>query len=140
TADVPSAASSPNVSSGYLAESFALFYEVCAQLSEESRIEVGFSENASLWLAFSPAEAQHLKTSSIRTWLDAEEARRFEPRIGKDVVAASKGRLVQVRAYPFCLALMRVAEMHGARLRSGDVLSVKRNRESIEGVQLRSGE
>jgi len=124
----------------YADAAFALFYEVSSQLSEESGIDVGFCDDPWLWLALTGAEADLLMSSSEGVWLDGNEAREFEPLLAEDVVGARKGWLLQVLGYPFCLALISVAEKHGVTIRAGEVVSLERKGGRVAGVRLRGGE
>jgi glycine oxidase len=120
------------------------FRNVAAELSGESGIDVGFREDPFLRVAFGDEEAAQLRSAaadggSNPEWLDRNTARLQEPLLG-DVVGALRARLFQVLAYPFCLALMRVAETHGALLRPGVAEGIERHDGRVAGVRLKGGE
>lgn len=132
--------SSTAESNSYVADAFALFYEVASRLSDESGTDVGFRDDTVLWLAFTAVEADILRAGSVDNWMDGDQARGVEPRLADGVMGARSGRLLQVLADPFCRALIQVAQSCGVTVREGEVTSVERRGGRVVGVRLKSGE
>jgi glycine/D-amino acid oxidase-like deaminating enzyme len=80
---------------------------------------------------------QQKQPGYVVRWLDAEDARRVEPRISDETLGAT---LTEgggaVEPYLLVLALTRAAESLGVRVRHGNVVGLRRDRGRVTGVVL----
>ncbi len=131
-------------------EGSRLIRELAHVLREDTGIDVEWRRNPGLSLAFSDDDEQnarerlpwqHQHADFPVSWLGPAEVRSLEPRVAPDV----RGGVYQegtadVEAYKLSLALATSAEKHGATLRHGVVVGLKRARDRVIGIVLASGE
>ncbi|MGQ4810333.1 Glycine oxidase [Candidatus Entotheonellaceae bacterium PAL068K] len=119
-------------------------------LPDETGINLEYRQRPSLTLAFTHQEVQQAQASLAwqqqqpgytARWSDATEAKTIEPRISEKTIGAVfiEGT-AEVEPYRLVLALARVAENLGARIRHGRVTGLKRQGERVTGVILEHGE
>jgi glycine oxidase len=131
-------------------DGFRLNRELALVLRDETGIDVEWRRNPALGLAFAEEEEQlaRLRLAWQRenaeyavSWLEPVAVRSLEPRVAPDVRGAVyQEGTADVEAYKLSLALATSAEKHGATLRHGRVVGLKRERDRVTGVMLTSGE
>ena len=131
-------------------EGMRLHRDFAHSLPDQTGVNIEYRQRPSLTLAFTDQEVQNIQASiawqqqqpgyTVR-WVEAAEARTIEPRISEETVGAVfiEGT-ADVEPYRLVLALTRVAENLGARVRHGRVTGLKRQGERVTGVVLEHGE
>jgi glycine/D-amino acid oxidase-like deaminating enzyme len=128
-----------------------LHAELADSLLEETGVNVELRQRPSLTLAFDEEEADAARNPrgfdlvrrsweegrqgySVR-WVDREEVRRIEPRVGPEAVGAvyTEGTS-DINAYRLTLALAMAAEMRGAKVRHGSVTGLVREGGRVRGL------
>jgi glycine oxidase len=127
-------------------DAMRLHRELAKTLLEETGIDVDFRVRSSLALAFTDTDVRRLQVAlpwqqrqpgyAVR-WLDVAEARRVEPRISDETLAAT---LIEgggaVEPYRLVLALTRAAESLGVRVRHGRAIGLRCGGGRVTGVVL----
>ena len=131
-------------------EGMRLHRELAEILVEETKMDVDFRVRSSLALALSEADVRRLQAAlpwqqqqagySAR-WLDADEARRVEPRISEETIGAVLiDGTADVEPYRLVLALTRAAEHMGVTVRHGKVTGLRREGGRVTAVILERAE
>ncbi len=133
-----------------------LHREIADSLVEETGVNVEFRERPELSLAFDERESEALQLPQgwerkrrawemgdqrhAVTWLDADEARRVEPRINPAAVGAlyTEGTC-DVNALRLTRALAMAAEQNGASVLTAEVTGLIRDAGRVRGVTLQDG-
>lgn len=130
--------------------SMRLHRELAQSLPAETGVNIEFRQRPALNLMFTEDDVKKAQAVlpwqqqqpgySVR-WLEAEEAKKLEPRINPAVIGAvlMEG-MADVEPYRLVLALTRAAENLGAQVRHGHVVGLKRQGERVTGVMLENGE
>ena len=117
-------------------ESLQMHRLLAQELRDKTGIDVHLEETPVLMPAFSEAEAQTLRNQAARLealgldvhWVDAKEARAWEPAVSPETLGALLSRAeAQVEPYPLVLALARAAEQGGASFHYAEVTGLRRN-------------
>ncbi len=129
-------------------EGMRLHRELAPSVVEETGITVDFRGRPSLGLAFTEADTQRL-TGGLRwqqqqpgyevRWLEAEDARRVEPRIADETCGAvliDGG--ADVEPYRLVLALTRASERLGVTVRHGRIIGLRRDGARVTHVTARA--
>ena len=137
-------------------EGMRLHRELADLLPAETGTQTDFRERPQLWLAFTDDEIDEARNPTgwakrKRRWeveeqgqsvriVDADEARRIEPRITPSALGAvyTEGTS-DVNAPRLTVALAAAAEKRGARVRTGSVVDVESSGGRVTGVLLDSG-
>ncbi|RMF92587.1 MAG: FAD-binding oxidoreductase, partial [Nitrospinota bacterium] len=114
--------------------SFKLHQELGRLLPEESGIDIGYRENPTIHVAFTPEEVTSLKAEALALqqqdasvqWLEGAPLWELEPRLNREALGGVVTPQAQVIAYRFVLALARVAEQHGMEMRHGEVVGLEK--------------
>jgi len=131
-------------------EGMRLHRELAEILVEETKMDVDFRVRSSLALALTEADVRRLQTAlpwqqqqtgySAR-WVDADEARRVEPRISEETIGAVLiDGTADVEPYRLVLALTRAAEQLGVTVRHGKVTGLRCAGGRVTAVILERGE
>ena len=137
-------------------EGMRLHRELAEALPAETGTQVDFRDRPQLWLAFTDEEIEEARNPAgwakrKRRWeiedqrqtvriVDADEARRIEPRITLSAIGAvyTEGT-ADVNAHRLTVALATAAERRGATVRTGAVVDVERSGGRVTGVALENG-
>jgi len=123
-------------------QALGMFPEVVTRIEKDSGLNVEYRSQQGLRPAFTPQEAEQLKTGEGR-WLDARECRQTEPSLSSDVLGAMLLEHAHLTPPRFVRALARAAARRGAAIREGtpaigfaledhELRSVKTPAESID--------
>ena len=133
-----------------------LHRELADALPVETGTQTDFRDRPQLWLAFTAEEIEEARNPTgwakrKRQWevedqgqrasvVDADEARRIEPRITQAAVGAvyTEGT-ADVNAHRLTVALATAAQRRGASVRTGTVVDVERSGGRVTGVVLENG-
>ena len=137
-------------------EGMRLHRELADLLPAETGTQTDFRDRPQLWLAFTDEEIAEARNPTgwdkrKQQWevedqgqrvriVDADEARRIEPRITPSAIGAvyTEGT-ADVNAHRLTVALAAAAEKRGATIRTGAVVDVERSGGRVTGVVLESG-
>ena len=137
-------------------EGMRLHRELAEALPDETGTPTDFRERPQLWLAFTEEELEEARNPTgwaerKRRWevedqrqtvrlVDADEARRIEPRITPSAIGAvyTEGT-ADVNAHRMTVALATAATRRGAQVRTGTVVDIERDRGRVAGVVLENG-
>ncbi len=137
-------------------EGMRLHRELADLLPAETGTQTDFRDRPQLWLAFTDEEIAEARNPTgwakrKQQWevedqgqrvriVDADEARRIEPRITPSAIGAvyTEGT-ADVNAHRLTIALAAAAEKRGATIRTGTVADVERSGGRVTGVVLESG-
>ena len=137
-------------------EGMRLHRELADLLPAETGTQTDFRDRPQLWLAFTDEEIEEARNPTgwdkrKQQWevedqgqrvriVDADEARRIEPRITPSAIGAvyTEGT-ADVNAHRLTIALAAAAEKRGATIRTGTVVDVERSGGRVTGVVLESG-
>ena len=137
-------------------EGMRLHRELADLLPAETGTQTDFRDRPQLWLAFTDEEIAEARNPTgwakrKQQWevedqgqrvriVDADEARRIEPRITPSALGAvyTEGT-ADVNAHRLTVALAAAAEKRGATIRTGAVVDVERSGGRVTGVVLESG-
>ena len=137
-------------------EGMRLHRELADLLPAETGTQTDFRDRPQLWLAFTDEEMEEARNPTgwakrKQEWevddqgqrvriVDADEARRIEPRITPSALGAvyTEGT-ADVNAHRLTVALAAAAEKRGATIRTGAVVDVERSGGRVTGVVLESG-
>ena len=137
-------------------EGMRLHRELADLLPAETGTQTDFRDRPQLWLAFTDEEIAEARNPTgwdkrKQQWevedqgqrvriVDADEARRIEPRITPSAIGAvyTEGT-ADVNAHRLTVALAAAAEKRGATIRTGAVADVERSGDRVTGVVLESG-
>ena len=137
-------------------EGMRLHRELADLLPAETGTQTDFRDRPQLWLAFTDEEIAEARNPTgwakrKQQWevedqgqrvriVDADEARRIEPRITPSAIGAvyTEGT-ADVNAHRLTVALAAAAEKRGATIRTGTVADVERSGGRVTGVVLESG-
>ena len=137
-------------------EGMRLHRELADALPAETGTPTDFRERPQLWLAFTDEELEEASNPTgwaerKRRWevedqrqtvrlVDADEARRIEPRITPSAIGAvyTEGT-ADVNAHRMTVALATAATRRGAQVRTGTVVDIERDRGRVAGVVLENG-
>ncbi len=137
-------------------EGMRLHRELAEALPDETGTPTDFRDRPQLWLAFTDEELAEARNPTgwaarKRKWevedqhqvvriVDADEARRIEPRITPSAIGAvyTEGT-ADVNAHRMTVALATAATRRGAQVRTGTVVDVERSGGRVTGVLLENG-
>ncbi|MEE9198509.1 MAG: FAD-dependent oxidoreductase [Dehalococcoidia bacterium] len=130
-------------------EAFRLHEQLFHELLDSTGVDTHYRKGTNVKLAFTDEEVK--ASQSDLDWqqkeglpaqlLDGDEARRIEPRINEEVVAANRmDDGAAVEAYRLVLALIQAADKLGVTQRHGTVVGIKRTGGRASAVLLESGE
>ena len=124
----------------------SLFPSLVEELNSETGIDLQFRKRDLLRLALSQNDIDELRKHSDWqerqanynvNWLNANEARKLEPRIAKDTIGALhvEGSF-DIEPYRLTLALAQASEKLGVTIKSANVSAILQENEKIIGVQV----
>ena len=141
---------SPGPNHHVAALSAVLHAELKDALSDEADIDIEYRTKPVISLAFTEEEAraarenmawQEREIGTPTRWADLQDVLEIEPRINPAALGAvvTEGN-TNLHPQRLTLALARVAERRGMRIRTGTVTGLRRERGRVTGVTLADGE
>ena len=139
---------SPGASFQFARASYAEFTQIVPELSSATDMDLLYQRRPSLRLALDDDEADLIKSLMVwqqphvkMRWIDSQEVHSIEPRLSPSIIGAVyEDESAQLDSYRFNLALVRGAELKGAKILHREVTGLVSTGPTISGVRTASGD